>query len=238
MKSLRILTLGIVTIGIVLLLIFFRGQILKIFFGARMSLREQLNKPIDNALCKSLLVERDANSVSGVSEISTSTFNGRAPQGRYIYNLFNATLYSRYPFNDKNLITIEGGEQDGLARYMPALFREGALLGKITNVSRTQSEIETIFDSAWRSSVYIGSSKIKAVLRGGDTPTLEFIPKDAKIQKGDAVVNSSPDFPLNLFIGSISSISDKENELWMSADVNTGYSFDDVKSVFVITNFP
>jgi cell shape-determining protein MreC len=149
-----------------------------------------------------------------------------------------ARLYSRYPFNDQGVVVIAAGSDDGVRLDMPVLAREGILLGRVSAVRRTQSEVETIFNPAWRSSVYIGTKNVKAVLHGGKTPTIEFVPKEAAIQKGESITNSSPNFPLGVFAGTILLAHAGDRDLWQSADIDPGYTLDDVQSALVVTDFP
>ncbi|MDO8556933.1 MAG: rod shape-determining protein MreC [Candidatus Jorgensenbacteria bacterium] len=149
-----------------------------------------------------------------------------------------ARLYSRYPFNDQGVIVVAAGSDDGVRLDMPVLAREGVLFGRISAVRRTQSEVETIFDPAWRSSVYIGEKNTKAVLRGGKTPVIEFVPKEAAIQKGEIITNSSPNFPLGASAGTILLVHAVDRDLWQSADIDPGYTLNDVQSALIVTDFP
>lgn len=147
-------------------------------------------------------------------------------------------LYSRYPFNDKGVIVVAAGLDDGVRPDMPVMAREGVLLGRVSNVKQTQSEVETIFNPAWRSSVYIGKKNVKAVLRGGEVPTIEFVPKETVISKGEAITNGSPSLPLGAFLGTISLARAVNSDLWQSANIDPGYTLDDITFVLLVTDFP
>ncbi len=234
MKSFYIFVIGMVAVCLILVFVWFRTSLTRFFFDARDVIREGTAESLNYATCKEILTRDSAcKTLQSVPSLARETGLLKST-----YTLFKTNTYSRYPFNDKSLLVIQGGSDENLALSMPVMYGDFILAGRVTRVSRTQSEVQTIFDPSWKSSVYIGASKIKAVLKGGENPTLELIPKDAVIAEGDVVVNSSPDFPLGVFIGTVSSVSKKEHDLWAKADLRVGYSFDDVRNVSVITNFP
>lgn len=154
------------------------------------------------------------------------------------YSYKEAQIYSYYPFSNRSLLILNLGSDDGIKEGAPILINEGILFGKIKNVKRTQSEAITIFDPSWRSSVAIGDSGTKAVLRGGEKPKLELIPPDSQIFAGDKVLNISPEFPLDLFVGSLTETQKSKEDVWLKADLETLADFDSLKKVFVIMNFP
>ena len=148
-----------------------------------------------------------------------------------------AKIYSRYPFNDRRLLTINLGEGSGMRVGMPVLVREGVLLGKISEVFGRQSSVETIFDPAWRSSVVIDKDT-KALLEGGVMPKLTLISRDSTVGEGARVLNTSPEFPLELFVGEIKEVAPASDDVWLTAKVDTLYDIDDLDEVLVVTNFP
>jgi rod shape-determining protein MreC len=160
----------------------------------------------------------------------------RIADDRYHYK--TARVYSRYPFNDASLITINLGSDDGVKEGMPVFAAKGVLLGKIRSVSRTESEIETIWSPAMRVSVTVGSEGIKAVYLGGSSPSLDLIPKEAKISEGASVLSTSPEFPLSSSLGSVSEISSASYEVWQKAKVAPAFEVDMLRTVFVMVDFP
>ncbi len=147
-------------------------------------------------------------------------------------------VYSSYPFNDRRLIVIDVGARDGIKPGMPVLINENVLLGRIKDVLRTQSVVETIFNPEWRSSVIIGSKSIKSLLKGGMPPTLNLISPGADINLGDEVLNVSPELPLDLLIGTVNEIKPVLNEVWLAAELVTLYQLESINKVLVVTDFP
>jgi len=154
------------------------------------------------------------------------------------YHYKTAAVYSRYPLNDRSLIIISAGAEDGIVPGMPVMVREGILLGKVKSVSRTQSEVETIFSPRWKSSVSIGNTRAKAVLQGGATPSLELISKEESVREGEGVSNISPEFPLYTSLGTLESLRSPSNDVWQYGVLGLSYSIQDITSVFVLIDFP
>lgn len=166
---------------------------------------------------------------------------GKLEEGVIISDHFSyqvGQIYSRYPFNDRRFIVINIGDRDGIEPGMPVLVNENILLGKIKDVLRAQSVVETVFNPEWRSSVIIGSEAVKALLKGGTPPSLDLISRDANINSGDEVLNISPDFPLNLLIGTISEAEPVLNEAWFVTELATLYRLENLNKVLVVTDFP
>ena len=147
-------------------------------------------------------------------------------------------IYSRYPFNDRALIFAGAGSNDGVKKDFPVFTKEDFLLGRITGVYKNRSEIKTIFDPSWSSSVAIGESGTEAVIEGGRTPTLDLIPETAEIEVGDFVYNTHTDYPLNAPIGRIKEIFYERGDSWQKAEVEIPYEIDNIRQIKIYLDFP
>ena len=157
-------------------------------------------------------------------------------QARYHY--FEASLYSRFPFNNRGIVVINKGSIDGVGLDMPVLSQDNIIFGRIKSVKRTQSEVVTIFDSLWKNSVFLGEDSKKAVLIGGASPFIDLIPKDASASSGIAVFNSSEDFPYGLPLGEIGELSLSKEASYLRADLLSPYNLETLGRVRVIKDFP
>lgn len=160
----------------------------------------------------------------------------REKNGQYHYKI--ARVYSEYPFNDAASIIVDIGSDDGIKVGMPVMVKEGVLLGKVKNVKRTQSEIETIFSPEWKMSVNIGKGMIKAVLNGSPTPNIDLIPIDESVSFGDEVTNSVSDFPMGALLGTISEINKNANDAWKKSPLKIPYKIEFLNTVLIIVDFP
>jgi rod shape-determining protein MreC len=159
----------------------------------------------------------------------------REKKERYHYKI--AQVYSYYPFNDAGLVVIDLGSDDGIREGMPVMVKEGILFGKIKSVKRTQSEVETIFSSQWKTSVSIGKESTKAVLNGGPTPVIDLIPIDKDISFDDEVKNNVPELPM-AFLGTLSEIKKNTNDVWKKSSLKVPYTIESLHSLLVVVDFP
>lgn len=160
----------------------------------------------------------------------------REKKEQYHYKI--ARVYSEYPFNDAASIIIDIGLDEGMRVGMPVMVKEGILLGKIKNVKKTQSEVETIFSPEWKISVNIGKEMVKAVLNGGPTPRIDLIPIDEDVSFGDKVTNGVSDFPMGAFLGTVSEINKNANDAWKKSALKVPYKIEFLNTVLVIVDFP
>jgi len=147
-------------------------------------------------------------------------------------------IYSRYPLNDRRRLILDAGSEEGISVGMPVLMSPGVLLGSVVRVDRTRAEVETVFDPAWKSSVLIGTSSIKAVLEGGAPPRLSLIPEDAVLSLGAPVTNIAPEFPLGALWGTLASVSVDAHNVWQNATLEVPYHTELIDSVLIPTNYP
>lgn len=233
MKSFRFLVLGIALAAAVLVIFFSRTALVRFFQNLRFSIlgaadsnfsyESYQNLKTQNAI----LTENAANGNNPVPAIAS---------GRYHYR--PARVFSDYPFNNYASLIVDLGSDDGMKSGMPVLSADGVLLGKITEVKRTQSEVETIFDPNWKSAVTFGTGRFKALLTGGPAPYLDLIPKEASAVVGDSVLNLASDFPMNLLVGKILSWESGENNIWFKAKLAPPVRFENLGKVMVVVDFP
>ena len=153
-------------------------------------------------------------------------------------DLRKAPVYSRYPYGVEGLLTIALGANDGIKEGFPVLATPGTLLGKVTRVERTRSEVVTIFNPSWRSSVQLGTNGTKALLEGGESPRLTLIPRGKEPSEHARVVSVDSAFPFGLFVGASGAVMDETTEPWRTAPLETPYEESDLMEVLVLMNFP
>lgn len=153
------------------------------------------------------------------------------------FTTVEAEVFSDYPFNNFSRLTIVAGSDKGLKAGMPVFEGGNILLGKIVSVGSRTSEVETLFDPSWKSSVFIGGEKIKGLLSGGSSPSVDFIPKGSDVSSGMQITNSDSAYPIDAFIGSVNAVENAGNSLWLQATVKIPFDLSNVNDVFVVTNF-
>ncbi len=233
MKSFRVLILGIAFVAVVLIVFLSRAALAHFFQNFRILLSGAADPEFSYENYQNLKMQNNV--------LAQSYADGKEPvqifsAGKYHYKI--ADVFSDYPFNNYASLTIDLGTENGIKTDMPVLASEGVLLGKVKNVSRTQSEISTIFDPNWRSAAAFGSDRVKALLVGGPAPYLDLIPKEATTTPGDSVFNLAKDFPLNLNLGKTLDFEPGGNGIWSRAKLEPPVRFENIQKVMVILDFP
>ena len=148
-------------------------------------------------------------------------------------NLIPALVYSTYPFNLKNEITVNAGSAEGVSAGNAVLF-EGNLIGVVASVTRGSSVVQTIFDPNFRLPVRIGSQGYSALLVGGSYPIAESIPKTAAVAPGDVVMSVATSVPYGMAIGTVQSVSLASNNLFEQAKISFPYDMSMIQAVTIV----
>lgn len=221
----------VVALAIAWALVFARSGTMRALDAARGAVEGMFAASSTASTVRELAVENESLRFALRAASASSTVLGR-------YHYRAVDVYSRYPYNDKGVLTVNAGSADGIRPGMPVVAAEGVLLGTVTRVERTESEVQTIFSPDWKSSVAIGTSSVKAVLTGGIAPTLSLIPKGAAIGDGDEVTNLSPDYPFGSYLGTVADLAAVPNDVWQTAQVETSFKLEDIDRVMVVLDFP
>ena len=231
MKTTRILVQVLLLISLIVALLMFRSEIGDFIVGLRSVVFGVLGPSCEVQKMKD--VQAENVSLKKQIELLSLKRGIKENSGELVAN-----VYSSYPFNDKVHIVVDKGSNDGVNVGMPVMVQKNIVIGKVVSVKKTQSEIQTIFDPEWKTSVVIGTSTVKAVLKGGNTPEVQFIPKDAHIVSGEEVLNIAQEFPIHTILGSIKSVREDEKKLWQVASIELPVSFDALRTVTILTTFP
>ena len=141
-------------------------------------------------------------------------------KGKYLVG----RIHSSYPFNNKDLLSVDIGENQGVKKFMPATIGGHLLVGQVINVFKNYSLVRTIFSPDWELPVRIGEQKVPALLIGGPNLKLEMISNDQKVNEKEAVFAASKDLPFGLKIGElINTQSDSATGVFKEANVKLGY---------------
>lgn len=153
-------------------------------------------------------------------------------------DLLPAKVHSSYPFNEKNILSINKGSKDGVKMAMPVVVASNILLGKVEDVFDNYSLVKTIFSSDWQLPVRIGEDGIEALLNGGSNPKVNMIIKDKKVTNGQIVFAASKDFPYGIKIGELQNVKQGvATGIFSEADVKVPYSINDITEVWLYKSF-
>ncbi len=138
------------------------------------------------------------------------------------------------------VIYLNRGARDGLTAGMPVVTEKG-LLGRITQVSATASQVLLITDPVSAVNARLLNSRAEGSVLGqtGGGLRMEYIDLNASLQEGDTAVTSGlgGNFPEGIIIGQVTSIRQFEFELYQTAEVRSLNDFERLETVLVITNF-
>ncbi len=159
-------------------------------------------------------------------------------EGKWEY--FSTKVFSSYPFNNQNLISIANSEISGIKKDQVVAAAPGVLLGQVMNTNKNIALVRTIFDKEFIAAVKIGESKINALLKGGVPPTLEMIEKNKDIKNGEIVYNTDQNFPYGFKLGEVQIDENKNTDtagLFKKASLKTNYNLSSLEDVLIIINF-
>jgi len=149
-------------------------------------------------------------------------------------NYLVAKVFSTYPFNIKNQITINAGGKQGIKKMMAVTVGGNLLLGYISEVFDEYSIVQTIFDPSWQLPVRIGKEEVDGLFQGGSEPKLVLIAKEKAIQVGDIAYSASQEFPYGLKIGEILEIKENAAGVFKEAVLKIPFNINELREVMVI----
>ncbi len=144
-----------------------------------------------------------------------------------------AMVYSDYPFNFKNEMTVNAGSADSVAMGDAAIF-DGNLVGFVSEVSAHRSVIQTIFDPDFKLQVRIGAKGNDALLVGGSYPMAKSIAKTATIVPGDVVYSAASNAPYAVPVGIVASAALAPDNLFEQASLSFPYSSGEIQAVEIV----
>jgi cell shape-determining protein MreC len=148
-----------------------------------------------------------------------------------------ARVFSNYPFNQRDFITLNAGERDGVREGMTVTIGGHTLLGRVESVRARYSIARTIFDPGWSIPVRIGEQNADGLLIGAHQPEISMIEKSASVSSTESVYAASSLFPFGLRIGSVYDIQEDRAGTFRKATVKFDYENSAVKEVLIISDF-
>ncbi|MCC7353550.1 MAG: rod shape-determining protein MreC [Anaerolineae bacterium] len=145
------------------------------------------------------------------------------------------------PNNYVDSIQVDLGQQHGIRPGM-AVVTERGLVGRVTEVFATTSQVMLLTDPNSSVSAFIQSSRLQGVIKGQvGSPLLlmDRIPQDFQVSPGDIVLTSGlgGNLPRNLVIGQVVSVRSRDYEMFQQAVVRPTVDFRRLEMVLVITGF-
>ena len=151
-----------------------------------------------------------------------------------------AAVIGRDPSPFLHFVIINRGSNEGILRGMPVVTHQG-LIGRVDAVIADAARVQLITDPASSVNVRLQNAETEASLVGSLTGdlTLELIPQDVDVQRGDLVLTSGlgGGYPPDLIIGQVVNVRSHDFDLFQQATVQPVVDFNRLEIVLVIVNF-
>jgi rod shape-determining protein MreC len=137
------------------------------------------------------------------------------------------------------LVTLDRGTDDGIARMMPVVVGHG-VVGRVHAVTGATADVLLLTDRNSSIAVRVERSRARANVRGLGSPggcRLEYALRSDDMVEGDALVTSGTDgvFPRGLPVGKVSALRRAGQGLYQSADVAPAVDVTKLEEVLVLT---
>lgn len=167
-----------------------------------------------------------------LSKLPIATTSPKSP-----YELKEIRVFSSYPLNVRRTLTLAAGSDDGIRVNMPVTVASHTLIGRVTEVSRHYSVVQTIYDPEWSMPVAIAEDSKPGLFVGGPAPEVQMVEKEGRVSPGDLIVSSGDRFPFGLFVGRVKGVSGNPSEAFQNVVVDFEYDLARQKTLTVITDF-
>ena len=191
------------------------------------------------------------NEISGL-QAQVIQLEGQLTEARALYALLDfararpqyqylaSSVIGKDPSPFLHYIIVEHGSDDGVRYGMPVVTQQG-LVGRVEAVTASASRVQLINDPGSLINVRMQSLKRDAQLAGSITGDLNLvnIPQDVVLNEGELLLTSGlgGNYPADILIGQVVSVTKKENELFQTASVQPVVNFSTLRAVLIITNF-
>lgn len=155
-----------------------------------------------------------------------------------------APVYSRYPFNFKHELLIAAGSRLGIKAGDPVVLAPRAtgtapvLIGSVKEVFEDAAVVRTVFDGGFELPVRVGTTRMNALLKGGNTPKITLIPRGRPVAGGDLVASAGPTAPYGLAVGEIGEVRPSRDALFYEASLEVPYDVNVLRAVTVLRGRP
>jgi rod shape-determining protein MreC len=176
------------------------------------------------------LKQENQNLQAQIQKLEIGNWKLEIPQEKFLA----VKVFSTYPFNVKNQITINAGEKQGIKKNMVTVLGQDILVGKVTEVFENYSVIQTIFDPNWQLPVRMGKEEVNGLFEGGNEPKVTMIEKEKEIKMDDVVYSASQEFPYGLKVGEVAKIKETAAGVFKEAVLKMPFNVGELREVNVI----
>jgi len=193
------------------------------------------NLTLTSMLSDQKKLERENNALSDQFQISSPNSNTLLPA-----NIIGAPNFIP-GVSAPEIFIINKGTQDGI-KVGEAVVYKNNLLGKITKINDSLSEVSLLTNSSSSFTAKTSSSQAQGVIKGqgGGEMVLDNVLLSDSLKLSDLVLTngdtnlSGSGFPPDLVVGKIVSVDKKASSLFQRAEVSSFIDFSRITTVFII----
>ncbi len=139
----------------------------------------------------------------------------------------------------RQLLTVDRGSNDGIARLMPVVVADG-VVGRVNSVSGSTADVLVLTDSTSSIAVRVDRTRARANVRGLGKPDgakLEYALRTEDMIEGDLLVTSGTDgvFPRGLPVGKVTQLNRTGHGLFQDARVIPAVDVTRLEEVLIVT---
>jgi rod shape-determining protein MreC len=138
-------------------------------------------------------------------------------------------------------ITVNRGSSDGIASGMAVIHPQG-VVGQVVAVSSKTARVLLVSDHASGVDVVTQDSRARGIVEGGGERIceLKFIPKDARLMEGEAVLTSGMDgvYPKGLLVGTVERIGSASVSLFKTVELRPAVDLSRIEEVLIVSVAP
>ena len=163
---------------------------------------------------------------------------------RESYELVDAYIIAWSSNDWSSTVTINRGENAGIAVNMCAITANGEVVGLVTSVGPNYAVVKTVLDSSLEISATIASSGYNGMVQGGytsgrkDLLRMDYLPSSAIIRNNDQVVTSgSTVYPRNLILGNVVDAGFDDTGVAKYAVLEPAADISSLEQLFILTAY-
>jgi rod shape-determining protein MreC len=161
------------------------------------------------------------------------------------YNLIGASVTSHAPNEFRQELGISAGRDDGLRIYDPVVDADGHLVGHVAKLTGSTALVTLLTDASFAVSGYDVQTRTYGLVKhgqgGGETLTLDLVPKDKVVRRGDMIVTAGrrsgelPSlYPRDIAIGTVTNVGQIDVDIHKSVQIEPLADFSSLSSVWVL----
>ncbi len=142
------------------------------------------------------------------------------------------------------VISIDKGEEDGLREGMTVLTPQGSLLGRVKQVLPHHSWVLLITDPRSAVNVAVQTSPQDSTMgivlgQAQGLPTIDMVPQDTPIERGQLVVTSGLGgrFPPGILVGTVKAVERRPQDVFAKAWLEPAAQMNNLHTVAVLVSF-